>query len=120
MVVLMVWTALVLLACAVCVAIIFATRKPISELLKANSYISPVRKFYLRSFLLVIFSATLGVIVIAGGLCAKQSKCFMECVWWVVDNLSPILWSVGMKYFRDTVIVLNFENKLIWIKHPQS
>ena len=93
MIVLIVWITLVLLAGGVCVAVIFAIRKPMSELLKANSYISPARKFYLRSFSLVIFLATLGVIVAAGGPCAEQSKTLMQGVWWIVDNLSPVLWS---------------------------
>jgi len=90
------WIALMLLACAVCVAVIFAIQKPMSELLKANSYISPARKFYLRSFSLVILLATLGVIAAAEGLCAEQSKSFMQGVWWVVDNLSPVLWSATL------------------------
>lgn len=93
MVALIVWIALALLAGAVCLAVIFAIRKPMSEVLKANSYISPARRFYLRSFSLVIFLATLGTIVAAGRPCAKQSKCFMQGVWWVVDNLSPVFWS---------------------------
>jgi len=96
MVALIVWIALVLLAGVICVAVIFAIRKPMGELLKANSYISPARKFYLRSFSLVMLLATLGVIVAARGPCAEQSKCFMQGVWWVVDNLSPVLWSVTL------------------------
>ena len=93
---LIVWIVLVLLAGAVCVAVILAIQKPMSELLKANSYISPASKFYLRSFCLVIFLAALASIVAAGGPCAKQSKSFMQCVWWVVDNLSPVLWSATL------------------------
>ena len=50
------WIALVLLAGAVCVAVIFAIQKPMNELLKVNSYISPARKFYLRSFCLASLS----------------------------------------------------------------
>lgn len=93
---LIVWIALVLLAGSVCVAVILAIQKPMSELLKANSYISPAGKFYLRSFCLIIFLATLAVIVAAGGPCAEQSKTFMQCVWWVVDHLSPVLWSATL------------------------
>lgn len=93
MIALIVWIALVLLACVICVAVIFAIRKPMSELLKANSYISPARKFYLRSFSLIIFLATLGVVAAAGRPCAEQSKYFMKEVLWIADNLSPVFWS---------------------------
>lgn len=93
MVALIVWIALTLLAGAICVVVILAIRKPMSELLNVNSYVRPARKFYLRSFSLVIFLAALGTIVTAGGPCAEQSKHFMQCVWWVVDNLRPVLWS---------------------------
>ena len=63
-----------------------------NELLKANSYISPDSKFYLRSFSLVLLLAALGVIVSAEGLCSEQSKNFMQCVWWVGDHLSSVIW----------------------------
>ena len=96
MVALIVWIALVLLAGVVCLAVIFATRKPMSELLKSNSYISPARRFYMRSFSLIIFLATLGTIVETGGPCAEQSRNSMECVWWAVGSLSPVLWSATL------------------------
>jgi hypothetical protein len=93
MVTLTAWVALVVLAGAVCVAVIFAIQKPMSELLKANSYISPAGKFYMRSFSLIILSATLGAVVGAGKLSEEQSESFMQGVWWVLDNLGPVLWT---------------------------
>jgi uncharacterized transporter YbjL len=93
MITLIVWIALVLSTGVVCVTVIFAVRKPMGELLKANSYISPASKFYLRTFSLVLFLASLGVIVGAGEPCAQQTECFMQCVWWVANHLSPVLWS---------------------------
>jgi len=35
----------------------------------------------------------------------------------LVSNCQGLL---GMQYFRDTVMVLDFENNLMWIKNPQS
>ncbi len=92
MVALVIWIVLALLAAAVCLLVIGAIRKPMNELLSANSYVSPARGFYVRSFCLIIFLATLGTIISAGGPCAEQSKDFMQCVWWIVDSLSSILW----------------------------
>jgi len=92
MVALVIWIVLALLAAAVCLIVIGAIRKPMNELLSANSYVSPARGFYVRSFCLIIFLATLATIISAGGPCAEQSKTFMEGVWWIVDSLSPVLW----------------------------
>lgn len=99
------WIAMVILAGAVCVAVIFAIRKPMRELLGANSFISPASKFYIRSFSLVIFLAALVVIVARGGPCARQSESFMQCVWWVVDNLSPVLWSAILSLGGYTLLL---------------
>jgi hypothetical protein len=84
---------LALLAAAVCLLVIVAIRKPMSELLNANSYISPAGRFYVRSFCLIIFLATLGTIISIGQPCEEQSKHFMQCLWWILDGLSPVLLS---------------------------
>jgi len=90
MVALIVWIALILLAGGICVAVIFLIRKPMSELLKVNSYLHPARNFYLRSFTLVISLATLGVVVSTGKPCSKQSENFIQCLWWLADNLDSV------------------------------
>ena len=94
MVALVIWIVLASLAAAICLLVIGAIRKPMNELLSANSYVSPARGFYVRSFCLIIFLATLGTIISAGGPCAEQSKDFnfMQCVWWIMDSLSSVLW----------------------------
>ena len=86
------WIALVLLAGAVCLLVIAAIRKPMNQLLKASSYIDPARRFYLRSFCLIILLATLGTIVSTDGPCEEQSEHLMQGVWWVLRSLSPVLW----------------------------
>jgi len=93
MVALIAWIVLALLAAAVCLLVIVAIRKPMNELLSANSYMSPAGSFYLRSFCLIIFLATLGTIISVGQPCEEQSKHFMQGLWWILDSLSPILLS---------------------------
>ena len=93
MVALVIWIALALLAAAVCLLVIGAIRKPMNELLSANSYVSPARGFYVRSFCLIIFLATLAAIISIGQPCEEQSKHFMQCLWWILDSLSPVLLS---------------------------
>ncbi|MBN2269996.1 MAG: hypothetical protein JXN61_05235 [Sedimentisphaerales bacterium] len=92
MVALVIWIVLALLTAAVCLIVISAIRKPMNELLSANSCVSPARGFYVRSFCLIIFLAALGTIISAGGPCEEQSKTFMQGVWWILDGLSPVLW----------------------------
>ncbi len=93
MIALIVWIALALLAAAVCLLVIAAIRKPMSELFSANSYMSPASVFYVRSFCLIIFLATLATIISAGEPCEEQSRHFMQCLWWILDSLSPVLLS---------------------------
>jgi hypothetical protein len=108
MVALIVWLSFVVLSIAVSLLTILSIRKPMNELLKANSYISPARKFYLRSFALIIFLATLAVIVSIDELCEEQSRHFMEGIWWIFDNLGPVLWiailSVGAYTLLLTIL----------------
>ena len=87
------WVALALLAGVVCLLVIATIRKPMNQLLKANSYISPARKFYLRSFCLIILLATLGTIVSTDEPCEEQSGHLMPGIWWILRSLSPVLWS---------------------------
>jgi hypothetical protein len=75
------------------------------DLLSTNSYITPARKFYLRTFALVLFLATLGIVVAAGKPCDEQSKSFMPCVWWVFDGLEPVLWTVTLALGAYVVLI---------------
>jgi len=94
MVTLAVWLVLALLCAIACILAVFTIRKPMGDLLKVNSYISPAARFYLRSFYLIILLAALAVIVSAEGPCAEQSKNFMQCVWWVGNKTSSVLWGI--------------------------
>ncbi len=87
------WICLLLCAGVVCAAVMLTVRKPMSDLLRVNSYISPARRFYLRTFSLLIVLSVLSVLISAGGPCAEQSKNFMECVWWVADQVSSVIWA---------------------------
>lgn len=94
MISLIVWLALALLCALVFILVVVTIRKPMDDLLKVNSYISPAAKFYLRSFYLIILLAVLAVIAAAQGPSGEQSQNFMQCVWWVASNVSSVLWSV--------------------------
>lgn len=94
MVTLIVWITLAILSAVLLAVVVFTIRKPMGDLLKVNSYISPAAKFYLRSFYLIILLAAIAVIVSAEGPSDEQSKNFIQCVWWVADKFSSVLWSV--------------------------
>ncbi len=94
MVTLIVWLVLAFFCALACILAIFAIRKPMCDLLKVNSYISPAMKFYLRSFYLIILLAILAVLAAAQGPSAEQSQNFMQCVWWAASHLSSVLWSI--------------------------
>lgn len=87
------WLCLLLCAAVVCAVVMLTVRKPMSELLQVNSYILPARKFYLRTFSLIIILAILSILISAGGPCAEQSENFMERVWWVADEVSSVIWA---------------------------
>jgi hypothetical protein len=93
MVGLMVWLVLVVLTVVVCIAVIWAIRKPMSVLLKANSYISPARSFYLRAFTVVVVLAALATVSETGA--PESDKAFMEYVWWIVETLQPVLYMLS-------------------------
>ena len=92
MMALMVWTCFLISAVAISIGVILTTRQPMNELLKSNSYIQPARKFYLRSFSIMIFLAALGTIFAVGSPCKTQSENFVECIWWISDNLASVFW----------------------------
>ena len=87
------WICLALCAGVVCAIVLLSVRKPMRELLQVNSYILPAKRFYLRTFSLLILLAVLSVLVSTGGPCAEQSKTFMNRVWWVAEQLSSVFWA---------------------------
>jgi len=93
MVGLMVWLVLVVLTIVVCIAVIWAVRKPMSVLLKANSYISPAQSFYLRAFTVVVVLAALATISETGA--PESDKALMEYVWGIVETLQPVLYMLS-------------------------
>lgn len=88
-----VWIVLVALTGAVCAAIIYALRRPMHELLKVNSYISPARKFYVRTFTVLIFLAALATVSKTD--VPSNDKEFLEYVWWIVEALQPTFWALS-------------------------
>ncbi|MHC4346443.1 MAG: hypothetical protein ACYSUP_17360 [Planctomycetota bacterium] len=89
-----VWMVLVAVTVAVCIVVIIAVRKPLSDLLKANSYISPARNFYVRAFMVLIFLAALATICETDT--PETGKAFMEYVWWVVGSLQPMFFALSL------------------------
>jgi len=90
---LLVWLVLVALTVVICVVVVFAVRRPMCELLEANSYILPAKRFYLRSFTVLVFLAALATVCETDT--PGSDKAFMEYVWWVVDAAKPVLFSLS-------------------------
>lgn len=98
MVELKVWLSFVAITIVVCVFLICALRKPMRQLLEANSYIIPAKRFYLRAFSVLIFLVALAIISETD--CPGSDAVFMEYVWWVVGKLQPLFmalsfWLIG-------------------------
>lgn len=92
------WIVLVVVTGAICVAVISAIRRLMRELLEANSYIFPAKKFYLRAFVVLVFLAALATISKTD--IPSNEKEFLECVWWVAEAAQPLfmalsLWLIG-------------------------
>jgi len=90
---LIVWSVLVALTAVLCIVVVCALRRPMDELLKANSYISPARSFYLRGFTILVFLAALATICKTD--MPSGDKEFLEYVWWVVAALQTTFWSLS-------------------------
>ncbi len=93
MIELIVWIVLVALTGLVCVAVICAVRRPMNELLRTNSYISPARSFYLRAFTVLVFLAALATVCRIDA--PSNDKAFIEYVWWIVEGLEPTFWALS-------------------------
>lgn len=92
------WIVLVVVTGAICVAVISAIRRPMRELLEANSYIFPAKKFYLRAFAVLVLLAALATVSKTDA--PGNDKEFLEYVWWIVDAAQPLfmalsLWLIG-------------------------
>jgi len=90
----MAWIVLAVLSGVSCAAVIAAILRPAGELLRANSYISPASRFYLRAFWLIMVLATLSVVIAAGEPSAEQSKNFLDSVWWIGEQWKGVLFSI--------------------------
>lgn len=98
MVGLITWVVLVVLTCVVCVAVVYSLRRPMRELLEANSYICPARKFYLRTFTVLVLLAALATVSKTDA--PGNDKEFLEYAWWIVDAAQSLfmalsLWLIG-------------------------
>jgi len=71
-------------------------RRPMRTLLTANAHLAPAAGFYGRGFVIVLVLAALAAVVDRSGACPQQAaaKTCMEWVWWTVDALKPVCWSV--------------------------
>lgn len=88
-----VWLVLLALTIVVCLAVIFAVRRPMRQLLEANSYIVPARSFYLRAFSVLLFLAALATVSETDA--PGDEETFMEYVWWVVEAAQPFFWALS-------------------------
>jgi len=71
-------------------------RRPMHTLLTANAHLAPAAGFYGRGFVIVLVLAALAAVVGTSVPCPQQAaeKACMEWVWWTVDGLKPVCWSV--------------------------
>lgn len=92
------WIALAVLALGTAASVACLLRKPMHELLGANSYVAPAQRFYVRAFALVVSLGALAAIVGKDLPCSDQRKEMtgMEYVWWVVGGLENAFWSIGI------------------------
>jgi len=90
---LVVWSVLVALTGVICIVVVCALRRPMDELLKANSYVSPARNFYLRTFTVLVFLAALATVCKTDT--PSSDKEFLEYVWWVVAALQTTFWALS-------------------------
>jgi hypothetical protein len=88
------WLVLAVLTVVVCVAVISVVRKPMRELLGANSYILPARSFYLRAFTVLVFLAAFATVSKINT--PDNDKAFMEYVWWIVESAQPLLLALSL------------------------
>lgn len=92
------WMVLAVLAVAAAATVVQLIRRPMTELLGANSYIAPAQRFYVRAFAVMLALGALATMASRGLPCPDQRKSMaaMEYVWWVVDGLGPLFWSVAL------------------------
>jgi hypothetical protein len=88
-------------------ALIALARRPMTELLRSNSYLAPGAAFYVRSFTLII---ALGALATMAGLslpCPKQSAEMapMEWAWWLAGRLEPVFLT-GALFLLGYVLLL--------------
>ena len=84
---LLIWIILGILTLLVCFLITLAVRKPMSEMLGVNSYIVPSRKFYLRSFTVLLVLTVLATISETD--IPESREVFIEYVWWIINSMQP-------------------------------
>ncbi len=92
------WIILAVLAVSASVTVVCLIAKPMRNLLGANSYMAPAQSFYVRAFALAASLGALATIADKNIPCPDQRKSMaaMEYVWWVVDGLEPVFWSVAL------------------------
>jgi len=93
-----VWTIMVLLTGGVCATVILAIRKPMCELLESSTYISRAKRFYVRTFGILVFLA--GLSTVAATDIPSNDTAFMEYVWWVAETTRTLFmalsfWLIG-------------------------
>ncbi len=97
------WLFANLIILAFAALIICLVRRPLSRLLNANSRLQPAAPFYHRTFILVISLGALAAITPE----AKDAKAmtFMEWIWWIANNIEPVLWSLSL-FLMGFVVLL--------------
>lgn len=88
------WFIFAAIVVLISLLIVLLLKKPMGQILSANTFIEPAKVFYLRTFKLIIFLVALASVVEAD-LPAKD-KAFMEYVWWITSSLKEPLYYLAI------------------------
>jgi hypothetical protein len=90
--------AMIALAGVTVLVFIMLVRRPLKEMLGANSKLLVARRFYMRAMVLILVFAALAAVMNPSKLSADKDATlvFMDYVWWSVGGLEPVFWSVAL------------------------
>jgi hypothetical protein len=90
------WLTLLLLGALLATVLIILFKGPMAALLTSNSYLTPARRFYVRSLILVLVLGALAPLVGQKPLDRVFSETGEPIVgmWWLLEKLDVSIWSV--------------------------